>query len=80
MRPPGDTINLYGARVLFPELGVGGNTPGIIKYPFIQKTGQNANAVYACLNLGEAMTARKIAGHSIVIDADIAEVLKQIAN
>ena len=39
-----------GARVLFLELGVGGNTPVIIKYPFWQMTMHNRNAVYACIS------------------------------
>lgn len=43
-----------GMRVLFLELGVGGNTPGIIKYPFWRMTYENPRAVYACVNLGEA--------------------------
>lgn len=41
-------------RVLYFELGVGGNTPVIVKYPFWQMTLANKNAVYACVNYGEA--------------------------
>ena len=65
-----------GGHVLFLELGVGGNTPVIIKYPFLRMTYRNPKAVYACVNLGEAMTAKEIADRSIVIDADIGTVLK----
>lgn len=43
-----------GLRVLYLELGVGGNTPVIIKYPFWRLTAQNPNAFYVCVNLGEA--------------------------
>ncbi len=43
-----------GAQVLFLELGVGMNTPVIIKYPFWEYTRQNPNAAYACVNLGQA--------------------------
>lgn len=68
-----------GKHILFLELGVGGNTPGIIKYPFLQMTYRNPNAVYACINLGEAMTAKEIRDRSIVIDADIVEVLERIS-
>ena len=64
--------------VLFLELGVGGNTPGIIKYPFWQMTAQNKNAVYACVNNGEAVCPRDIAPQSICINGDIGEVLKEI--
>ena len=66
------------AHVLFLELGVGGNTPVIIKYPFMQMTYRNQNAIYACVNLGEAMAAKEIKSRSIVIDADIGNVLHRI--
>ena len=65
-------------NVLFLELGVGANTPGIIKYPFWQMTAQNKNAVYACVNNGEAVCPRDIASQSICINGDIGEVLKEI--
>ena len=63
-------------KVLFLELGVGGNTPGIIKYPFWQMTARNPNATYACINFGEAVVPREIADKSICINADIGEILK----
>ena len=47
-------------RILFLELGVGGNTPGIIKVPFLRMTAQNPKATYACINLGEAITMKGI--------------------
>lgn len=65
-------------RVLFLELGVGYNTPGIIKYPFWQMTAQNPKAVYACINLGEACAPVEIRDHSICIDGDIGKVLEQL--
>ena len=64
-----------GQRVLFLELGVGGNTPVIIKYPFWRMTMANQYATYACVNLGEAVAPQEIEGRSICIDADIHEVL-----
>ncbi len=67
-----------GGNVLFLELGVGGNTPGIIKYPFWQMTAQNARATYACINYGEAVCPKEIAGRSICINADIFEVLNEL--
>lgn len=69
-----------GQKILFLELGVGGNTPGIIKYPFWQMTAENPNAVYVCMNYGETICPREIAGQSICIDGDIGEVLQQIRN
>ncbi|MCR5622483.1 MAG: Sir2 silent information regulator family NAD-dependent deacetylase [Treponema sp.] len=69
---------LKDGKVLFLELGVGANTPGIIKYPFWQMTAQNPNAVYACLNFGEAFAPKEISGRSICINDDIGKVLKEM--
>ena len=65
-------------RVLFLDLGSGGNTPIIFKIPFIKMTMQNPKATYATVNLGEAFTVEQIADRSIVIDADIANVIEQL--
>jgi NAD-dependent SIR2 family protein deacetylase len=65
-------------RVLFFELGVGYNTPVIIKYPFWQMTNNNPNAVYACVNYGDAYAPKEIADKSICINADIGEVLENL--
>lgn len=65
------------ARVVYLELGVGGNTPGIIKYPFWQMTAENPNASYICINYGEAAYPKEIAERSVCIDGDIGEVLRQ---
>ena len=64
--------------VLYLELGVGNNTPIIIKYPFWNMTYDNRKASYACINLGEAITPEPIARQSILIDDDIAQVLEQL--
>ena len=65
-------------KVLFLDLGSGGNTPVIFKIPFIRWTMQNPNATYATVNLGEAFTVDQIADRSIVINADIGEVLEKL--
>jgi len=62
-------------HVLFLELGVGHNTPVIVKYPFWQMTEKNSNAVYACLNYGESYCPESIGKQSILIDGDIAEIM-----
>lgn len=67
-----------GGKLLLLELGVGGNTPGIIKYPFWRMTAQNPDITYACLNLGEAVAPNQIAGQSICVDGDIAQVLEDL--
>lgn len=64
-----------GLRVLFLELGVGYNTPGIIKFPFWQMTAKNPKATYACLNLGQAACPEEIRDRSICIDGDMGETL-----
>ncbi len=65
-------------RILFLELGVGYNTPGIIKYSFWQMTARNKKAVYACLNMGEAVCPDEIKEQSICINGDVGEILQQL--
>ncbi len=65
-------------RILFLELGVGYNTPGIIKYPFWRMTAQNRAATYACINYGEAVCPTEIEKQSICIDGDVGEVLEHL--
>lgn len=65
-------------HVLYLELGVGMNTPVIIKYPFWRMTHENPKAVHACVNLGEAYAPREIAPRSICIDGDIDSVLREL--
>ena len=67
-----------GMRTLYLEFGVGGNTPGIIKYPFWQMTAANPRATYACINLGEACAPRELERQSILIDASADEVIAQL--
>ena len=62
-------------HILYLELGVGANTPVIIKYPFWQMTLANDKAVYACINYGESFCPGEIEDRSICIDGDIGEVL-----
>ena len=65
-------------HTLYLELGVGANTPVIVKYPFWQMTNSNEKAVYACINYGEAFCPREIEDRSICIDGDIGEILNKI--
>ena len=67
-----------GGKILFLELGVGYNTPVIIKYPFWQMTAKNPNATYACVNQGQAVCPGEIKKQAICIDGDIGEVLSQL--
>jgi len=67
-------------NILFLELGTGYNTPGIIKYPFWNYVEKNQNAYYACINFGEAGCQESIAKRSILINDDIAKVLRKLNN
>ena len=67
-------------RVLYLELGVGINTPVIIKYPFWKYTRENPNAFYACVNMGEAYCPEDIGKQSVCIDGDIEEVLQAVGS
>ena len=65
-------------RIVFLELGVGGNTPGIIKFPFWKMTYANPKASCICINKGEAEVPQEIEKQSICVDSDIYEVLKSL--
>ena len=67
-----------GQKILFLELGVGYNTPVIIKYPFWQMTVKNPNAIYACINQGQAVCPQQIRGKSICLDMDVGECIKPL--
>lgn len=65
-------------RMLLLELGVGASTPGIIKYPFWRMTAARADVTFVSINKGMAYVPDVIAARSIVIDGDIAEVLREL--
>ena len=71
-------VRTHNGKVLYLELGVGYNTPVIIKYPFWQMTAKNPEAVYACLNYDEAICPDVIKDQSILIKGDIGEVLRRV--
>ena len=68
-----------GQRILLLELGVGYNTPAIIKYPFWRMTAKNPDAAYACINQGQAACPEEIEAQSICINGDIGEVLTRLS-
>ena len=67
-------------RIVYLELGVGGNTPVIIKYPFWRLTNQNPKATYVCINYGEAICPPQIESRAICINEDIGTVLTVLKN
>lgn len=66
------------SKILFLELGVGGNTPSVIKYPFWRMTAQNKKALYACVNYGDAVCPSEIKNQSVCVNGDIGEVLSAL--
>ena len=71
-------MHTEGRRTLLLELGVGMNTPGIIKYPFWRMTAERTDVTFVSINKEMAYVPDAIAARSIVIDGDIAEVLRKI--
>ena len=68
-----------GGKILFLELGVGYNTPVIIKYPFWQMTAKNPNAIYACINQGQAVCPQEIQRQAICINIDLSNALQELS-
>ena len=68
-----------GLAVLYLELGVGMNTPGIIKYPFWRMTRESPRAVYACVNQQEAYVPREIRDRAVCVAGDIGDALRRLA-
>lgn len=69
----------YGKkRLLLLELGVGANTPVIIKYPFWRIAMNNRQATYVCVNAGEAFAPEEISRQSVCVDGDIGTVLEKM--
>lgn len=69
-----------GGKILFLELGVGYNTPVIIKCPFWQMTAKNPEATYACINQGQVVRPQEIEQRSICMNADIGQVLQSLSD
>ena len=64
--------------ILYLELGVGMNTPGIIKFNFWRQVHQNPNANYICINQGQSYAPHEIEKQSLCIDADIGAMLSKL--
>lgn len=65
-------------NILYLELGVGANTPVIIKYPFWNYTHQNKKATYACINQTDAICPKEIQKQSILIEEDIDSMIHEL--
>ena len=73
---PEPTRGEKNQKIVYLELGIGANTPSIVKYPFWRATNDNPNATYVCLNYGEAYAPAEIRDRAICVDGDIAEILR----
>ena len=72
------TEKVQGRKLLLLELGVGMNTPGIIKIPFLKMTMNDDKITYACIGLDDVWIPDEIKDRAIGIAADIAEVIGQL--
>ena len=66
-----------GRRTLLLELGVGMNTPGIIKYPFWRMTAERADVTLVTVSR-DAYVSKEIRDRSVVLGSDIGAVLRDI--
>lgn len=66
-----------GKNTLFLELGVGYDTPGVIKYPFWRMTAENPSARFISVNIGETFVPGEIADRSLVVKGDIHLLLSE---
>lgn len=66
-------------KILFLELGVGWNTPAIIKYPFMKMTYRFPNAFYVCVNKGENYIPKEIEGKALLLEEDIRSIIEALA-
>ena len=65
-------------RILFLEIGVGYNTPGIIKFPFWQMTMDNPKAVYVCVNYENSICPEEIRKQSILVEGEADKVIDEL--
>ncbi|MBQ8133829.1 MAG: Sir2 silent information regulator family NAD-dependent deacetylase [Clostridia bacterium] len=70
--------NNCNKRILLLELGVGANTPVIIKYPFWKMTAKNPDATYVCINFGESCCPSEIEKQAVCINSDIGKVIDDL--
>ena len=67
-------------KVVFLEIGVGYNTPGIVKYTFWQQVYRNEKAFYACLNMEEQPVPEEIRDRSVIISGDSSRVIRELVS
>ena len=75
-----DFINKHlNDKIIYLELGVGMNTPGIIKYPFWNLTAANPKAKFITIDAQNIIYPEQISDQAIGIKGNINDVLKKLA-
>ena len=64
--------------MVFLEIGVGFNTPGIIKYSFWQEVYHNKRAFYACLNMEESPVPDALRDRAILLRGGADDIIRQL--
>lgn len=62
-------------KILFLELGVGMNTPSIIKYPFLKMCAKYPKAFYVCINMAPSAIPIQLKKKSLIISGDISDLI-----
>ncbi len=65
-------------KILYLELGVGFNSPGVIKIPFWQMAAENEDAIFASVNLSNPCYPQMLGNRAIVISHDIDDVIRKL--
>lgn len=68
------------SKLVLLELGVGFNTPTIIRFPFEKMTREHDNITLIRLNLDQAVIPESLGNRAIGINADMAESISDILN
>lgn len=68
-------LQTHHGKLLLLEIGVGFNTPGIIKYPFWRMTAENPEAIYACINYDEIACPDEIKEQTISLTGDAGDII-----
>lgn len=63
--------NYNDKSIVYFEIGVGDNTPAIIKYPFYRLTAKNSKATYIYANLKRSNPPMEIEGQTIALLGDL---------
>ena len=70
--------NIESKKIVLLELGLGFNTPMIIRYPFEKMTKENSNAYLIRLNLDDVKVPKVLGNRVIGIKEDIAKSINDI--